>query len=295
MDRAIVLDEHDGPGWVSGFWSVETVELFKMSDEVAAALGRAGMNDEVSSDMIKRPQHRHFLGLSRCRHAQVCAGLRPRAGKIGMRQRLAFVAIEKHDIASRGLTLSQLQAQSDPIDLAGGLTAFQRVPGPAPAELFFRSALDNCERLMLTPTCASISVRSRAIVQFTLSATGCSSNGVTTRRAASLFTGGGPGATLAFSPSIPSLMKSPRQRRTVSSRTPNASAIRGLVQPASVRSTARALSASPRSREAARDANAPRCSSLATTGDLVPMPHLRESTVTANRRTTPLVKQSEPA
>lgn len=133
MDRAIVLDEHDGPGWVSGFWSVETVELFKMSDEVAAALGRAGMNDEVSSDMIKRPQHRHFLGLSRCRHAQVRAGPRPRAGKIGMRQRLAFVAIEKDDIATLGLTLSQLQTQSDPINLAGGLRAtpfrvFRRFP-----------------------------------------------------------------------------------------------------------------------------------------------------------------------
>jgi len=137
MNRTIVLDEHDGFGRVSGFWSVEMVELFKMSHEVAAALGRAGVDDEVSRDMIKRSQHRHFLGLSRCRHAQVRAGPRPRAGKIGMRQRLAFVALEKDDIAHLGLTLSQVQAQSDPIDLAGGLTASQRVPGPAPAELFF--------------------------------------------------------------------------------------------------------------------------------------------------------------
>jgi len=147
---------------------------------------------------------------------------------------------------------------------------------------------------MLTPTCASISVRSRAIVQFARSATGSSSKGVTTRRAASL-TGAGPGATLAFNPATPSLMKSPRHRRTVSSRTPKASAIRGLVQPASVRSTARARSASPRSREAARAASAPRCSSLATTGDLMPMPHLCESMVTTNRKTTLLVKQPEPA
>ena len=57
---------------------------------------------------------------------------------------------------------------------------------------------------------------------------------------------------LAFSAATPPAMKSLRHRRTVSSRTPNASAILGLVQPASVSSTARARSASPRSREPAR-------------------------------------------
>ena len=80
-------------------------------------------------------------------------------------------------------------------------------------------------------------------------ATGSSSKGVATRKAASLFTGGGPGAMLAFSAATPPAVKSLRHRRTVSSRTPNASAILGLVQPASVSSTARARSASPRSRE----------------------------------------------
>ena len=51
---------------------------------------------------------------------------------------------------------------------------------------------------MLTPSRASISARRRAIVQLGRLATGSSSNGVTTRKAVSLFTGGGPGATLAF-------------------------------------------------------------------------------------------------
>jgi hypothetical protein len=59
-----------------------------------------------------------------------------------------------------------------------------------------------------------------------------------------------PGATLAFRASMPPRMKSLRQRQTVSSRTPNASAIRAPVQPLSVSSTARARSASPRSRHA---------------------------------------------
>src|SRR5208337_1662833 len=83
-------------------------------------------------------------------------------------------------------------------------------------------------------------------------ATGSSSNGVTTRKAVSLFTGGGPGATLAFNASVPPRLKSLRHSRTVSSRTLNASAMRGLVQPESVSRMARALSASPRSREPAR-------------------------------------------
>ena len=175
-----------------------------------------------------------------------------------MRQRLAFVTVKKNDIASFSLTLTKLQTQTDPVHLAGGLASFQRMPGPPPAELFFRNAFDNCERLMRTPSRASISAHRPAIVQFVLPATGSSSNGVTTRKATVLFTGSGPGAMRAFKASTPPRAKSLRQRRTVSSRTPNASAIRGLVQPDSVNRTARALSASPRSRDAARADNAAR-------------------------------------
>jgi CHAT domain len=69
---------------------------------------------------------------------------------------------------------------------------------------------------MRTPSRASTSARSRGIVQLRRSATGSSSRGVITRNAASLFTGAGPGATLAFSAATPPFMKSLRQRRTVS-------------------------------------------------------------------------------
>ncbi len=78
------------------------------------------------------------------------------------------------------------------------------------------------------------------MVQFGRSATGAFSSGMTTRNAASLFTGAGPGATVAFSIATPPRMKSLRHSRIVFSRTPNASAMRGLVQPTSVSSTARA-------------------------------------------------------
>ena len=164
-----------------------------------------------------------------------CAGTRRSApafaGEIGMRQRLALVATERNNVPGFGLLFAQLQAQADPFDLAGDLASLQRVPRSPPTELFFRNALDSCERLMRTPSRASISARRRGIVQLRRSATGCSNKGVTTRNAVSLFTGAGPGATLAFSASVPPPANSLRQRRTVSSRTPNASAIRGLVQP----------------------------------------------------------------
>ena len=96
VDRPIVLDQHDRLGGPTGFGAIEVVELLEMGHEVAAALGEAGMDDELAGDVIERAQHRHLLGLSRRRDAQVCAGLRPGAGKIGMGQRLAFVAVEKN-------------------------------------------------------------------------------------------------------------------------------------------------------------------------------------------------------
>src|SRR5271165_3207109 len=264
-----------------------------MSDEVAAALGGAGMDDELAREVIERAQHRDLPGLSRRRYPQICARLRPGTGQVGMCQRLALVAVEQDDVARFGLLFAQLQAQTDALHLACGLAPLQRVPRPPPAELFFRKALDSCERLMRTPSRASISARRRGIVQLRRSATGSSSNGVATRKAASLFTGAGPGATLAFNASTPPFAKSLRQRRTVSSRTPNASAIFGLVQPASVSSTARARSASPRSREPARAIRAPRCSLLAVTGDFPATPHTCESVPTANRITYPLVNRAE--
>jgi hypothetical protein len=73
-----------------------------------------------------------------------------------------------------------------------------------------------------------------------------------------LFTGGGPGATVAFNGSVPLLAKSLGNSRTVSSRTRKAAAMRELVQPASVSRTARTRSASPRSRTPARAVKATR-------------------------------------
>ena len=81
VDRTIVLDQQDPLGLSPGLRSKETVELLQMGDEIAAALGRAGMDDELARDVIERPQHRDLLGLPRRRHAQVRPRLRPGAAR----------------------------------------------------------------------------------------------------------------------------------------------------------------------------------------------------------------------
>ena len=70
------------------------------------------MDDELARDVIERPQHRDLLGLPRRRHTQVRPRLRPGAGEIGMRQRLALIAVEKNNVARFGLLFAQLQAQA---------------------------------------------------------------------------------------------------------------------------------------------------------------------------------------
>ena len=295
MDRPVVLDQHDRFHCPSRLGTEQVVELLEVSDEVAAALGRARMHNQLARDLIERADDRHFLGLSRRRHPQVRTAQGPRPRQIRVRQGLALVAVEENDVAGFGLGLAQLKAQSHAFDLVGNLAAFQRVPRPPPTEVFFRSARDNCDLPILTPSRASISAMRRGIVQLGRSATGASSRGVTTRSAASVFTGGGPAATVAFNASTPPRANALRHSRTVSSRTPKASAMRGLVHPDSVSNIARARSASPRSREWANVSSALRCSSPAVTRDLPAMPRLRESARRPNHTCGSLVKLTESA
>jgi hypothetical protein len=51
VDRTIVLDQHDRLGLSPGLRSKEPVELLQMGDEIAASLGRAGMDDELARDV----------------------------------------------------------------------------------------------------------------------------------------------------------------------------------------------------------------------------------------------------
>ena len=137
VDRPVVLDQHHLLARLAGLGTILPVELLEVSDEVAAALGRAGMHDEFAGDVIDRAKHRHLLGLSRSRDTQIGARPGPDTRQIGVCQRLAVVAIEQDDVAGFGLLLAQAQTQPDAFDLDRVLTAIQRVPRPPPAELFF--------------------------------------------------------------------------------------------------------------------------------------------------------------
>lgn len=137
VDRPVVLDQHHRFDRLAEPGTISPVEFLEVSDEVAAALGWAGVYDEFARDVIERSKHRHLLGLSGRRDTQIGTRPGPDMRQIGVRQRLAFVAIEQDDVTSSGLLLAQLQTQPDALDLGWVLPSVQRVPWPPPAELFF--------------------------------------------------------------------------------------------------------------------------------------------------------------
>lgn len=92
--------------------------------------------------MIERSHHRNLLGLSWRLRPQIGATLSPSSGQIRMRQRLALVGEEKHDITGLCLRLSQAQPKAYAVDGIGVLAALQSVSRSAPAELFLHSTLD---------------------------------------------------------------------------------------------------------------------------------------------------------
>src|SRR3954469_18957409 len=141
MDRAVVEHDDDRLGGPAGPGAVKTVELLQMGDEVAAALAPRGGDDELAASPIEAAHYGDLLGLPGGRHAQVGATSCPSAGEIRMRQRLALVAEQQHDVA--GLRV---------------LPSLQRVPRPAEAEPpFWRSTLESCERDIATPSRLAIS------------------------------------------------------------------------------------------------------------------------------------------
>ena len=77
-----------------------------MRDEVGAALGAGGGDDELALGPSERAHHGHLLGLPRRWHAQVRSTLGPRAGEIGMRQGLTLIGEQKHKVAGLGLRLA---------------------------------------------------------------------------------------------------------------------------------------------------------------------------------------------
>src|SRR3954466_6406816 len=268
VDRTVVEDEHERLERDAELGPIAAVDLLQESDEVRASFGSAGLNNELATRPVEHPEQRHFGALARRWDAQIGPSLRPDVRQIGMGDHCGLVAAQKRDVARLGLGLEQLAAQARPVHGVGVLPTFQCVAGSPPAKApFFRSTTESREREMRTPARVSISSARRGSVQFGRSATGPDRTSSATARARSALTGAGPGATDVFSASIPPVMKVLRQKRTVSSRTPKASAIWPLVQPKRVSTIARARSAAPRSCERLSAISANRCSASALTGD----------------------------
>jgi hypothetical protein len=289
VDRAVIEDEDDRLARNIAPWAQAPINLLKKRDEVSAALGSTGVDEEIATRPIEDAEHRYLRGLTRRGNAQISALLRPSMRQIGMRERLGFVLEQQHDIARLGLGFEKLSAQTAAVDGVSVLTAVQRVPGAAPTKApFLRSTTDSREGEMRTPERFSISSTKRGKVQFRRSATGADRTSCATARAQVALTGAGPGAVRVLSVSTPPFMKSLRHSRTVSSRTPNASAIRPLVQPDNVSRIARARSASLRSRDWPRSTNARSCSALAKTIDLPPMTRIPNQIEIQNHHIRPL-------
>src|ERR1039458_9288359 len=275
---------------------MDFVEPFEQSDEIDAAFGLRGLDNKVAGDEVERAHHSDLLRLARRLDAQVGSPFRPRAGEIGMGQRLRFIGEQQNDVARQRLLFHQLKTQTGSLHGLGVLPAFQRVAGALVGEApFLRNTTDSRECEMRCPVRRSISSDRRGKVQLIRFSTGAANNSRATASAASAFTGEQPGAGCRSMPAGPSRMNVERQSRTVSSRTPKTSPIAALVQPDSESRIARARSASARFVESANRFRMSRCSALAINGDLPdmigPPNHLRR----LNQQTSALANQRRSA
>jgi hypothetical protein len=94
-----------------------------MRDKIGAPLGPGRRDDQPAPRVIERAHHRDLLRPSGRRNPKVRAFLGPGARQIGMRQRLALIGKQQHDVASLGLRLEQFQAQTAAVRRRGGASA----------------------------------------------------------------------------------------------------------------------------------------------------------------------------
>lgn len=271
MDRAVV--ENKGDGFLRASWArpVNRVEAAQSGDEVGAAFGGAGIDDQLVGGTVEKAEQRPLARLAGRLDPQIGAAPGPGAGEIGVRESLRLVAVQQDNIAGPGLLSEQAQAQTRAIDRLGVLPARQGMARPAPGEApFFITTLrrDGDKRC---PVRCSIASARRGKVQFGRSDTAGANNSSITLNAAAALTGARPGALRARNPAVPSRPKIQRQCRTLSGCTQNAAAMRSLVHPATDSSIARARSASSRSAEPASARNSSRCAAVTEIHDRLGM------------------------
>src|SRR6202790_5142686 len=229
MDGAIIEDKDDGFLVAARAWSVDRLNPVEEGDAVAAALGRAGADDQLVGGEIEGAKHRHLARLAGRLHPQIGSPLGPGAGEIGVGQSLGLVLEQQYDLPGFGLLLQQTQAQAGPLNRLGVLPPLQRVPWPAPCEPpFLRITTLSRDFEICCPVRFSISACRRYKVQFGRSDTPGANTSSTTDKAARALTGSGPHALRPRNPATPSRPKIQRQCRTLSGCAQNAAAIRSL-------------------------------------------------------------------
>ena len=103
MDWAIVENENDRLLGPVRAWPIESIEAAQQYHEVAAALGRAGVDDQPAAGKIENAEHRPLARAPRRLDLQILAPLGPDVSEIGVSKRLRLVAKQQCDIAGFGL------------------------------------------------------------------------------------------------------------------------------------------------------------------------------------------------
>ena len=137
MDGTVIEHQDDRFVLLSRARPVARIEAAEESAEIAAALGGAGINDQLAGSAVEGADHRPLAGLPRRLDAQIAAAFGPGASEIGMGECLRFVAEQQGDVAGLGLSLQQAQTQARALDRSDTLPALQRVARPAPGKAPF--------------------------------------------------------------------------------------------------------------------------------------------------------------
>ena len=220
MDRAVVEPDGDGPLALAGLGTIVMIEVFRSvsrllafprptpsfcrrmsfctkpvpalrnmlqkGDEVGAAPGSGGADDQPAVTPVEGPHHGDLSGLTGSRHARVCAAFGPGTGETG-----GAVPRSRRQTAARcrrlrpGPCAGQASGRHD-----HPRPRTQPVPGPPEAEPpLLRSTLESCEREMPRPSRRAISPARRDSVQFGRSSTSTDRSGAATLSAAPAFSG----------------------------------------------------------------------------------------------------------
>ena len=109
MNGSIVEYQNDRLSRYSRLWPEVTANPLQQGDEICAAFGGGGFDDQLSGHGILNPEHGHLAGLTWSLDTQVRSLLGPSVSQIGMSQRLGFVLKQQDNVTGCGLLFQELE------------------------------------------------------------------------------------------------------------------------------------------------------------------------------------------